>query len=113
MSFNSPSSRAFVVSQELDRFKAMPDFSLYVIMVFFRCENEASAVRQVAGLMLKDYIKLNSQMLVANAELLGIIRSQVVSGLQLILDGPVRRTLGSIVTQLVSSLGDLYASEMC
>ena len=45
-------------SKELDRFKAMPDYSLYVVMVFFRCDTEAAGVRQMAGLLLKDYIKL-------------------------------------------------------
>jgi len=122
------------VSQELDRFKAMPDYSLYVVMVFFQATNEPANVRQIAGLLLKDYIKLQvpscppftfpcsrdlssctlsvlnavlrqAGMLHGNAELLNIIRSQVVEGLCMILDGPVRRAMGSVVTQLVSSLG--------
>ena len=46
-------------------------------------------------------------MLSQNQELLSIIRQQVVSGLQMVLEGPVRKALGSIVTQLVSSQGHL------
>ena len=36
----------------------MPDYSLYVVMVFFRATDQPAPVRQIAGLLLKDYIKL-------------------------------------------------------
>ena len=36
----------------------MPDYSLYVVMVFFQATNEPANVRQIAGLLLKDYVKL-------------------------------------------------------
>ena len=36
----------------------MPDYSLYAVTIFFRCTNEPAGVRQLAGLLLKDYIKL-------------------------------------------------------
>jgi len=48
---------------------------------------------------------LQAPVLQQNAELLQIIRQQVVAGLPMVLEEPVRKTLGTIVTQLVSSTG--------
>jgi hypothetical protein len=93
------------VHQELDQFKQLPDYSLYVITVFFRCTNEPEEVRQIAGYLLKNYIKQASETLRANADLLNIMRQQVVCGLDAELTIGVRKTLGTIVTQLVTSSG--------
>merc|ERR1712166_125553 len=94
------------VYAELEKFKQMQDYSLYQCWVFFMCENQNVGVRQMAGLQLKEFIKLHGVQAQQHLpQLVVVIRQCLGQALTKPHDAAVRRTLSTLVTQMVTSLG--------
>ncbi|GAX84819.1 hypothetical protein CEUSTIGMA_g12240.t1 [Chlamydomonas eustigma] len=100
--FQKPGSNQSLILNQLDQYKAIPDFNNYLAFIFARGEQLEIEVRQGAGLLLKNNLKLQYASLQSEYQ-------TYIKELLLILiahpSKPLRQTCGSIATVVVGAGG--------
>jgi transportin-1 len=98
----SPSSDKSQIWQQLQHYSHFPDFNNYLAFILARAEGKSVAVRQAAGLLLKNNLKnVYKTMPIANQE---YIRSELLPCLGAT-DRQIRSTAGTIISVIVQLAG--------
>merc|ERR1712166_1192045 len=94
------------VFAELEKYKQMQDYSLYLSWVFFMCTEQPAGVRQMAGTQLKEFIrKHGAEAQQQLPQIITVIKDCTGQALKQPHEKEVRLALSSLVTTIVTTLG--------
>lgn len=91
------------VVQAFTKFSQLPDFSMYLVVVFAQMSDQPEVVRQRAGLMLKGHIATLPANVMAN----GVVEHITVHTMNMMQDSrrSIRHTAGTVLTAMVHKAG--------
>ncbi|KAH7437698.1 hypothetical protein KP509_05G084500, partial [Ceratopteris richardii] len=94
----APSADQTRVFQQLQQFSQLPDFNNYLAYILCRGESQSSEVRQVAGLLLKNSLKVHYKALGPAYQ--GYIKSELVQCIGAS-DKQIRATVGTVISVII------------